>query len=170
MIDIIAAQSGKALEHVITLSQEYVAWMVKEIRQRYPELDTRQFNSEHDYDDIRKKFPGEHVPPHGCLFVALRGDEACGCVALGKLSKTIAELRTLYVRPDCRGAGVGRRLVDASLDEARNLGYRHVRLDTLEFMESAFKLYRSLGFRDIAPYRELSTPLKEHICFLEYEL
>lgn len=170
MIDIVSAHTGKALEHVIALSQEYVAWMVAEIRQRYPELDTHEFSSEHDYDDIRKKFPGEHIAPDGCLLIALRDDEVCGCVALGRLTKTICELRTLYVRPTSRGAGIGKKLVDAALDEARKLGYRVVRLDTLEFMDSALKLYRSLGFYDIAPYRDISASLKTHICFLELKL
>ncbi len=170
MIEIVSAQTGKALEHVITLSQEYVSWMIAEIRQRYPDLDTDEFSSEHDYDDIRKKFPGEHIPPNGCLLLALHDNEACGCVALGKLTKTICELRTLYVQPACRGMGVGRKLVEASLTEARNFGYNYVRLDTLAFMDSALKLYRSLGFYDIASYRDISAALKEHICFLELKL
>lgn len=167
MIDIVSAQEGKALEHIITLSQEYVGWMIAEIRERYPELDIREFTSEHDYDDVRKKFPGEHLPPQGCLFVAMNGDVACGCVALGRLTPTIGELRTLFVRPSCRGLGIGRKLVETSLQEARKFGYRYVRLDTLAFMDSALSLYRSLGFYDIAPYRDISASLKQYICFLE---
>ncbi len=170
MIKIVAAQTGEALEHVITLSLEYVGWMMAEIRQQYPELDTDEFTSEHEYDDIRKKFPGEHVPPHGCLLVAMSDNEVCGCVALGQLSTGIAEVRTLYVRPACRGMGVGRSLVEAVLKEARNDGYGTVRLDTLAFMASALKLYRSFGFYDIAPYRDVSASLKQHICFLELKL
>jgi ribosomal protein S18 acetylase RimI-like enzyme len=170
MIEIISVQTGEALEHVITLSQEYVGWMIAEIRERYPELDIHEFTSEHDYDDIRKKFPGEHVPPNGCLLVALSDDKACGCIALGKLSKTIGEMRTLYVRPAWRGTGVGKKLVEASLNEARKFGFGYVRLDTLAFMDSALKLYRSLGFYDIAPYRDISASLREHICFLELNL
>src|SRR5437016_1257229 len=167
MIEIVSAQTGKALEHVITLSQEYVGWMLAEIRQHYPELDIHEFTAEHDYDDVRKKFPGEHIPPNGCLLIALSDDEVCGCVALGKLTTTIGEMRTLYVRPAYRGAGVGRKLAEAALDEARNFGYSTVRLDTLAFMDSALKLYRSLGFYDIASYRDISASLMEHICFLE---
>src|SRR5450432_3860935 len=163
MIEIVPAQTGNALEQVITLSQEYVTWMIAEIQAVYPELDIAEFTSEHDYDDIHKKFPGEHVPPSGCLFVARSGDQACGCVALGKLTSDIAEMRTLFVQPAFRGAGVGKKLVEASLNEARNFGYSTVRLDTLAFMDSALKLYRSLGFRDIAPYRNISAELKQVI-------
>ena len=170
MIKIVSAHNGEALEHVIALSQEYVVWMLAEIREHYPELDIEEFTSEHDYDDIRKKFPGEHIPPDGCLLVALSDGQTCGCVALGKLTKTIAEMRTLYVRPAYRGMGVGKKLVDASLDAARRFGYRDVRLDTLAFMNSALHLYRSFGFHDIAPYRDISASLKQHICFLELKL
>jgi len=170
MIEIVSVQASEGLEHVIALSQEYVGWMIGEIRVHYPELDIQEFTSEHEYDDVRKKFPGEHIPPTGCLLLALSDGEACGCVAVGKLTQTIGELRTLYVRPACRGAGVGRKLVEASLSEARNFGYSYARLDTLAFMDSALKLYRSFGFYDIAPYRDISASLKQYICFLELKL
>src|SRR5258706_11599889 len=113
MIDIVSAQTGEALEHIITLSQEYVTWMIGEIRKNYPALDINEFTSEHDYDDIRKKFPGEHIPPDGCLLIALSDGDVCGCVALGRLTESIGEMRTLFVRPACRGKGVGKKLAEA---------------------------------------------------------
>ncbi len=170
MIEIVSAQAGDALEHVITLSQEYVTWMLAEIRVQYPDLDVSEFTSEHDYDDVRRKFPGDHAPPDGCLLLATDNGRVCGCVALGRLAETVAEMRTLFVRPACRGNGIGKKLAEASLIEARQFGYRTVRLDTLGFMASALGLYRSLGFRDIAPYRDVSESLKRYICFLELDL
>jgi len=170
MVETISAQAGKALEHVITLSQEYLTWMIAEIQQHYPALDINEFTSEHDYDDVRKKFPGEHVPPDGCLLIALSKDKVCGCVALGRLTKNIGEMRTLYVRPAFHGKGVGKKLVEASINEARKLEYSYVRLDTLAFMNSALNLYRSLGFYDIEPYRDMSASLKRYVCFLELKL
>lgn len=170
MIEIVPAQSGEALEHVITLSQEYVSWMISEIKKHYPDLDINEFTSEHTYDDIRKKFPGEHVPPRGCLLIAKNEDRVCGCIALGRLSETIGEVRTLFVRPSCRGMGIGKKLVETILENARQFGYKHVRLDTLGFMHNALKLYRSYGFEDIPPYIDLSDNLKQYICFLELNL
>ena len=79
--------------------------MIMEILERYPELDLPEFNSELDYDDVRKKFPGEHIPPDGCLLIAMKDGVATGCVALARLTATICEVRTLYVRPSVRGAG-----------------------------------------------------------------
>jgi len=170
MVEVVPAKTVKDLEDVITLSQEYVTWMVAEIRHRYPELDIGEFTSEHEYDDVRKKFPGEHVPPDGCLLIASSDYVACGCVALGRLTETICEMRTLFVRPSCRGKGIGRKLAETSLNEARILGYGYVRLDTLSFMDGALDLYRSLGFYDISPYRDISASLKQHIRFLEFKL
>jgi ribosomal protein S18 acetylase RimI-like enzyme len=170
MIELVSAQSGETLEHIIGLSQQYVTWMIAEIQARYPELDIREFTSEHAYDDIRKKFPGEHVAPDGCLLIALSDAQACGCVALGRLTSSIGEIRTLYVQPAFRSAGVGKKLVEAVLNEARNCGYSYVRLDTLAFMEKALNLYRSLGFYDIASYRDISDRLKQYIRFLELKL
>src|SRR5258706_5427302 len=170
MIEIAFAQTGEPLEHVITLSQEYVGWMIAEIRQRYPELDLQEFTSEHEYDDVRKKFPGEHIPPDGCLLIALSDGAVCGCVAVGRLTGDTCEMRTLYVRPAFRGMGAGKKLAEASLNEARKFGYSHVRLDTLAFMDGALNLYRSLGFHAIQPYRDISDSLKQYIRFLELDL
>jgi ribosomal protein S18 acetylase RimI-like enzyme len=170
MIEIVSAQTGAALEQVITLSHEYVTWMIAEIQAQYPTLDIGEFTSEHDYDDVRKKFPGEHVPPDGCLLIAVQDGQVCGCIAVGRLTSSICELRTLYVRPACRGAGIGKKLAEAALHEARAFGYRSARLDTLGFMRSALNLYRSLGFYDIEPYLDMSAALRQYICFLERDL
>jgi hypothetical protein len=63
MLEIIPAQTGDALTHLMTLSQEYAAWMLAEVQTRYPVSGLSEFAAEHEYDDIHKKFPGDHVPP-----------------------------------------------------------------------------------------------------------
>ena len=170
MISILSADTDELIEQIIALSQEYVGWMITAIQEHYTELDITEFTAEHGYDDVRKKYPGEHLPPYGRLFLALHREEVGGCVALGKLSDSICEMRTLYVRPAFRGMGLGKKLVDTVLHEAREIGYSQMRLDTLSFLDSALKLYRSLGFKDIEPYRNISDPLKQYICFLEIDL
>lgn len=170
MVEIVPAQTGEALEALVALSHEYVTWMLAEIQVQYPQLDIREFTTEHAYDDLRKKFPGEHVPPDGCLLVAMQNGEACGCIGLGRLTENVGEVRTLFVRPTSRGAGAGKALVEAVLAQARQLGYHAVRLDTLAFMESAQTLYRSFGFYNIPPYLDLSDSLKPYIRFFELDL
>ncbi len=67
-------------------------------------------------------------------------------------------MKRLYVSPDARGLGLGRALVLRILDEARRLGYRSIRLDTLPQMGDAQALYAGLGFRDIEPYYDTPIP------------
>ncbi len=103
--------------------------------------------------------PGKYAPPQGALLLARRHDGlALGCVALRPMDDTACcEMKRLYVAPDARGTGLGRALVTAIVEEARRLGYREIRLDSLPSMSAAIALYRRCGFEDMAPYYD--TPI-----------
>jgi len=101
------------------------------------------------------ELPGEYAPPEGRLLLAAHGLEHAGCVALHKLEKEICEMKRLYVRPQFRGKGLGRVLAERVVADAREIGYKRLRLDTVEpVMRGAVALYRKLAFREIAPYRD----------------
>lgn len=99
-----------------------------------------------------QSLPGKYAPPEGALVLAGVNGQAAGCIALRKISEDICEMKRLYVRDTYRGCGLGRKLAALILEEAKRLGYSHIRLDTLDTMKPAQGLYLSQGFYDIEPY------------------
>ena len=103
--------------------------------------------------------PGKYAAPEGALLLAKVDGVAAGVVALRKLDSGIAEMKRLYVKPAHHGRSIGRKLAEAVVDTARTLGYRRLRLDTIAGkMDTAVKLYRSMGFVEIAPYYDSPVP------------
>jgi ribosomal protein S18 acetylase RimI-like enzyme len=114
-----------------------------------------------DFQDFERELaslPGEYAAPRGALLVARSSGVPAACVALRPLSESTCELKRLYVDPQARGGGLGRRLTLAAIDRARMLGYTAMRLDTVAGMEAAQALYRALGFEEIEPYTHNPLP------------
>lgn len=110
------------------------------------------------FDQELASLPGDYAPPLGRLLMGhwREGpeDQLAGCVALHPLGVTTCEMKRLYVRPIFRGKRIGQQLAEAIVEEARKIGYRHMRLDTVpSVMGTAVALYRSMGFREIPAYR-----------------
>jgi len=104
------------------------------------------------FDGELAALPGAYGPPGGRLFLVSVDGRLAGGVGLRPLEADIAEMKRLYVRPEFQGLGLGRRLGEATIEAARGIGYRHMRLDTIANMCAAQALYRSLGFVEIPPY------------------
>lgn len=114
--------------------------------------------------------PGRYAPPSGRLLLAVTPAPQpliLGVVALRRIDDGVCELKRLFVRPEARGTGAGRQLTLYAIQVAIAIGYRALRLDTLPQMGRAIGLYRSLGFREIAPYTANPVP---GALFLELDL
>jgi len=121
-----------------------------------------------NFDKELAGLPGDYAPPEGRLLLAQCEGQLAGCVALHKLDDGICEMKRLYLRPQFRGKGRGRALADRIIAEARQIGYRRMRLDTVEpVMKDAVAMYRKVGFKEIAPYR--SNPIAGAL-YMELEL
>ena len=100
--------------------------------------------------------PGDYAAPRGALLLATVDGLVAGCCALRPLDgcdyANASEMKRLYVRSAFRGFVLGRELASRTLDLARQAGYSHVLLDTLDDMEAARSLYLELGFEEIPPY------------------
>ena len=106
-----------------------------------------------DFGEEMKRLPGDYAPPDGRLILAMINTEPVGCVALRRIDNRICEMKRLFTIPSIRGNGVGRFLVTAVIQVARNIRYEKMRLDTVPTMKPARHIYASVGFREIKPYR-----------------
>jgi ribosomal protein S18 acetylase RimI-like enzyme len=129
---------------VRAMMREYIEWIALD-------LAFQEINAELD------GLPGDYAPPRGVLLVAAGGDRYAGMIALRPFDTRICEMKRLFIRPEARGLGLARRLIDALLAEARRLGYAEIRLDTLPMMGAAQALYEAMGFVDMPAYYD--TPI-----------
>lgn len=120
------------------------------------------------FDEELAGLPGDYAAPEGRFVLATRAGQAAGCAALRKIDGEVCEMKRLYVRPQFRGKGLGRVLAERIISDARAIGYKWLRLDTVEpVMKTAVAMYRSLGFHEISPYR--TNPI-EGALYMELEL
>lgn len=146
-IRIETAETPEAFAVARELIQEYADWLGVDLCFQ-------------DYEEELANLDTVYGPPSGRLYLAMKGDEAAGCVGLRALEAPgEGELKRLYVRPAFRGLGLGRALVQRSIDAARRIGYRLLRFDTWPpRMPEAQDMYRRLGCVETPPYYHNPVP------------
>jgi GNAT superfamily N-acetyltransferase len=134
-----------------SLIREYLEWLNDRLRREYGmEFDVEAMVKS-DVSDTRK-----FHPPHGRFYIVRYKGQIAGVGCLKRLEEGMAEVQRMYVPPAYRGTGIGRAIINQLIDDARSIGYRRLRLESLEFLDAAHTLYRSVGFRNIDPYADNS--------------
>lgn len=105
-----------------------------------------------NFDEERKHLETKYGAPDGRLYLALCDGKVAGCIGLKRIDEENCEMKRLYVRPEFRGKAIGRKLAETVVADAKTIGYRHMLLDTFHFLETAVKMYRQMGFYEIASY------------------
>lgn len=140
MLNIIHAESASEIEQARSLFREYESWLGLD-------LCFQGFEKE------LAELPGRYAKPAGRLYLAHSDRELAGCIALRKLDGDACEMKRLFVRGSFRGQGIGNLLIKKLINDACEIGYKRMRLDTFPpKMGKAVRLYESHGFRNIEPY------------------
>lgn len=109
-------------------------------------LDIQHYDAELEHPDAK------YGLPDGRLYIAFWNGEPVGCIGLRKLDDQNCEMKRLYVRHAYRGRHIGSRLVRQIIQDAKEIGYAHMLLDTLPFLKRAIHMYKACGFYEIASY------------------
>lgn len=148
-------------EEVKNLFEEYTGILIEgDSRfQNYLQLQ----NYAQELDHLEEKYG----LPDGRLYLAYCDGVLAGCIGLRKLDEENCEMKRLYVRPDFRRRNIGGYLVKKILEDAREIGYAHVLLDTLPFLETAIRMYKQYGFYEIPSYN--NSPM-DNLVYLKLDL
>ena len=105
------------------------------------------------YDEEINHLEEKYGMPFGRLYLAYCNGEAAGCIGLKNIDEKNCEMKRLYVRPQFREKQIGKLLVQKIITDAKEIGYSHMLLDTLPFLEKAIHMYEKLGFYTIERYK-----------------
>ena len=164
-MEIVQAVSADELNQVRQLMRAFVEWH----RWRHSDelnMVGRYFDEKSFVAEL-ESLPGSYAPPKGRLLLALEEGQPAGCAALRAIDSKICEMKRMFVYPQFHSQGIGRALAERLIGEARQSGYSCIRLDTGPKQVEAQTLYRSLGFKEIEPYYDVSDELKHWLLFME---
>ena len=134
------ARSSTEIAAVRELFIEYAAWIGFSLAYQ-------------NFDQELTSLPGKYAGPTGRLLLARVDEAPAGCGAIRQIEPSVCEIKRLFVRREFRGCGLGRRLAETLIGEARKMSYSAIRLDTVaEKMGDAVRLYKELGFHEIPAY------------------
>lgn len=140
-----AYQSPK---EVAALFSEYTSMLIK------GDVSFQKYLEIQNYDAELEHLETKYGQPYGRLYIAYCDKKLAGCIGLRKIDAQNCEMKRLYVRPEFRGKRIGNQLVQKIINDAKEIGYEHMLLDTLPFLQSAIHMYKQYGFYEIPSYND----------------
>jgi len=114
---------------------------------------TRYFVLEQKDNEVLGDPENKILRKGGHVFMVYADDEAVGCVALIPMGDGVYELSKMAVSPRLRGLGIGRRLLEHAIEQARKIGAKSLFLGSSTKLKNAVHLYESIGFRHVPAER-----------------
>ncbi len=159
----IHATVGEHRAELLALNVSYVSWVFAEVD---------KFFDVHCASIIGMEAPQyvasslekicEQRSPEGVFYLVQHEGRFAGMGGLRKLSTEVAEIKRIYVLPECRGAKLGASILSQLIADAGRFGYKHLWLESAPFMRSAHQLYEAAGFADRSPYELAEVPQPFH--------
>jgi ribosomal protein S18 acetylase RimI-like enzyme len=112
----------------------------------------------------------ENRPPRGMMRLVMTQGKPVGCGTVQTLAPGAAEIKRVWIAPEARGLGAGRRLMEQLVTDCRALGFRRILMDTGTHLQTAGKLYDAMGFRRRGPYREMPPEAEGVMIYFEMTL
>ena len=139
MPEYLIVQNDTAYQAAAALFKEYAAWL---------NIDLGFQHFEEELENLKAMYNAAD----GGIILCKEQNDFIGCVAIRRREANIAELKRMYVQPSQQHKGIGKHLLEQSLELAKNLNYEYIRLDTLNHMTPAINLYKKYGFYEIPAY------------------
>lgn len=133
-------------EEVRVLFEEYTNMLVANDPSFQEYLDLQNYEEETGH--LKEKYG----MPEGRLYLIYCDGVIAGCIGLRKIDDDSCEMKRLYIRPEFRGRKLSEFLLETLIQDAREIGYKNMLLDTLPFLQSAIHLYQKYGFYEIESY------------------
>jgi GNAT superfamily N-acetyltransferase len=168
MIEINHAVSESQLDQVRHLLRAFVDWHRRRHIEDRQLIDT--YFEEKIFEEELAALPGKYAPPRGRLLLAYYNGQSAGCAALREIDRQACEMKRMFVYPEFQGKKIGHALAERLIQEARDIGYRSMLLDTSFRQKEAQSLYKKMGFRPIEPYYDLPDELANWLVFMALEL
>jgi ribosomal protein S18 acetylase RimI-like enzyme len=158
------------MKEFVQLNIETITWHSEQIKMKY-NINTTLITNQNieEYVDEHLEDLTSLKPPNGIVYLLVVGDNIAGMGAIKKISEDIGEIQRMYIRPNYRGRGFGKQMLNRLLKDGKDLGCSIFRLSTPKFAKAAQYIYRSAGFIETEEYQESEVPdnLRQYWIYME---